>query len=126
MKKKVGTINNVSIMFYVLSSISLLIIPFINQDSGLNTLAYCTAGVFWSGLIIGSVLQIIASFMGKKLTKKKTYKARRLLIPIAVFSILLILILCIGKQSVMLLSIDLALLLMSIELYIFLRRRYEL
>ena len=126
MKKKVKIINNVSIIFYTLSSLSLLIIPFINQDNELNAIAYCTAGVFWSGLIIGSILQIIVSFIGKKLTKKKTYKARRLLIPTAVFSVLLVLILCIGKKSVILLSIDLALLLMSIELYIFLRRRYEL
>ena len=126
MKKKVRTINNVSIILYTLSSASLLVIPFIDQDSELNAFSYCTAGVFWSGLIIGSILKVMASLMGKKLTKKKTNKARRMLIPITVFSVLLILILCIGKNSVMLLSIDLALLLMSIELYIFLRRRYEL
>ncbi len=126
MRTKAKCANNISIIFFLFSSSSLLVIPFTKINDELTTVAYCTAGVFWIGLILGIAFQVMASVMSKKLKKKKTPKLRRMMIPIGVFSVLLVLILLIGKKSIILLSVDLALLLMSIELYIYLRRRYEL
>ncbi|MCR4645624.1 MAG: hypothetical protein K5695_09490 [Oscillospiraceae bacterium] len=130
MKQKIRMANNWSIACFFLSSASLLGIPFLNlgEDETLPLGAYVISVLFWSGLLLGILLQIVTAVMQKKSggKKKKTHRERRMLIPIAVFMIVFVLLLCFLKSSLLCLVIDLALLLFSIEIYFYLKRRnYE-
>lgn len=125
MKRKILVLNDISGVFFFLSSVSLVGIPFLDQSDGLPTNAYFLAGLFWIGVLIGIGVQVIISVMLKKMGKKRkrAYKQRKMLIPIAVFLVFFILIMCFWKKSVVLISIDTALLLFSIEIYFYLKRR---
>lgn len=125
MKRRILAINDISGIFFFLSSASLLGIPLLDLSNGFPNFAYFLAGLFWIGLLIGIGLQIVLSAMSKKISqkRKRTHKERRILIPIAVFLVLFILIMCFWKKSVVLISIDLALLLFSIEIYFYMKRR---
>lgn len=127
MRRKILVLNNISGVFFFLSSVSLLGVPFLDQSNGLPTIAYLLAGLFWIGLLTGIGVQLAISGMMKKMKdkKKRTYKQRKMLIPIAFFVLLFILIMCFWKTSVVLISIDIALLLFSIEIYFYLKRRYS-
>ncbi|MBQ5335224.1 MAG: hypothetical protein J6Z45_04675 [Oscillospiraceae bacterium] len=115
--------NQASVICFALSSASLLLIPFLEIGEELPRPAYWIAGIFWGGLLAGILLQITAAAKSRDAEKKPCRKARLMLIPAAVFALLLIVILLMQSKSVILLSADLALLLMSVELYFYLRRR---
>ena len=127
MRRKILVLNNISGVFFFLSSVSLLGVPFLDQSDGLPAIAYLLAGLFWIGLLTGIGVQLVISGMMKKMKdkKKRTYKQRKMLIPIALFVLLFILIMCFWKTSVVLISTDIALLLFSIEIYFYLKRRYS-
>lgn len=127
MRRKILVLNNISGAFFFLSSVSLLGIPFLGQSNELPAIAYLLAGSFWTGLLTGTGIQLVLSAMMKKVkyNKKRTYKQRRMLIPIALFVLLFILIMCFRKTDVVLVSIDIALLLFSTEIYFYLKRRYS-
>ena len=127
MRRKILVLNNISGVFFFLSSVSLLGIPFLDQSDGLPLISYLLAGLFWIGLLTGIGVQLVISGMMKKMKdkKKRTYKQRKMLIPIALFVLLFILIMCFWKTSVVLISTDIALLLFSIEIYFYLKRRYS-
>lgn len=124
MKKKILIVNNISGISFLISSLSILGIPFIDQNSELPTTAYILAFLFWGGLITGIALQVIASRMANKTQTKKNHKINRLImIPIILFAIMLLMLLCFWKNSVLLIAIDIALLFSSIELLFYLKRR---
>lgn len=125
MKQKILAVNNISGILFFISSMSLLIFPFLEQENGLPVIAFIIAGIFWICLLFGSALQVLASMMIKRLKqkRKKAYIERKLAIPISVFAVILILILCFFKNNLLFLAIDAALLLSSIELYFYLKRR---
>ncbi len=127
MRRKILVLNNISGVFFFLSSVSLLGVPFLDQSNGLPVIAYLLAGLFWIGLLTGIGVQLVISGMMKKMKdkKKRPYKRRKMLIPIAFFVLLFILIMCFWKTSVVLISTDIALLLFSIEIYFYLKRRYS-
>lgn len=127
MRRKILVLNNISGVFFFLSSVSLLGVPFLDQSNRLSSVAYLLAGLFWIGLLVGIGIQIVISAMMKKMKdrKKKVYKQRKMLIPIIALLLLFILIICFWKTSVVLISLDIALLLFSIEIYIYLKRRYS-
>ena len=113
MKQKISRWNHLSIFFFGLSSGSLFGIPFLNLEDG------------FSGLLLGIGLQLLGATVLKKHaeTKKPTGKEKWMGIPVVFFLFLLIMILCFWKNSVTLISMDLALLLFSIETYFYLKRR---
>ncbi|MBE6843105.1 MAG: hypothetical protein E7510_09805 [Ruminococcus sp.] len=125
MRQKILKINNYSIIAFFISSFSLLGIPFINQDGKLPKGAYIIALLFWIALISGIVLQIVAGSMWQKFNKKKgkSKKNRMFLIPIACFFIFLVLTILIWGKNIVLVSVNLALLLFSIEIYFYFKRR---
>lgn len=127
MKRRMLLINNCSIVFFFISSCSLLGVPLINLDDELPKIAYIIALLFWLGLIIGVSLQMAAWSMCKKIKnkRKKTYRERKILIPFATFLILFFVILLFWNKSVVLISVDLALTLFSIEFYFYFKRRYS-
>lgn len=128
MRRRILVLNDISGVFFFVSSVSLLGIPFLDLSNDFPTIAYFFAGLFWIGLLVGIGLQLMTFAMSKKIKeeKKRTYKERRMLIPIAVFLMFFILIMCFLKKSVLLMSIDLAFLLFSIEIYFYLKRRYSI
>lgn len=127
MRRKILVLNDISGVFFFLSTVSLLGIPFLDQSNGLPLIAYFLAGLFWSGLLIGIGLQVLISVMLKRMKgkRKRAHRQRKMLIPIVVFFVFFILIMCFWKKSVVLISIDIALLLFSIEIYFYLKRRYS-
>ena len=129
MKRKILMINNWSIASFFLSSASLLGIPFlkVEPDETLPPGAYVVAALFWFGLLLGILFQIIAAVIWKKSseTKKRTYRERRMLIPIVLLAIVFVLILCFWKSSLLCTVLAFALLLFSIEIYFYLKRRYS-
>ena len=129
MKRKILMVNNMSVISFFWSSAGLLGIPFLKLevDEALPPGAFVIAALFWSGLLLGILFQIIAAVMQKKSGQppKKTHRERRMLIPIAILLIAFVLILCFWKSSLLCTVITLALLLFSIEIYFYLKRRYS-
>lgn len=125
MKQKISRWNHLSIFFFGLSSGSLFGIPFLNLEHGFSGVAYFLAAIFWIGLLLGIGLQLLGANALKKHagTKKPTGKEKWMGIPVLFFLFLLIMILCFWKNSIALISMDLALLLFSIETYFYLKRR---
>ncbi|MCM1508163.1 MAG: hypothetical protein NC177_13695 [Ruminococcus flavefaciens] len=127
MKRRMLLINNCSVVFFFISSCSLLGVPLINLDDELPKMAYIIALLFWLGLIIGISMQIAAWSMCREIKhqRKKTHRERKLLIPFTVFLILFFVIFLFWNKSVVLISVDLALTLFSIEFYFYFKRRYS-
>ncbi len=127
MKQKILQINNYSIIAFFISSFSLLGSPFINLESELPKGAYIIASLFWLGLISGIVLQLVSYSMWRKFkrSKAKSKKSRIFLIPVVCCLFFLILVMMIWEKNVILVSINLALLLFSIEVYFYFKRRYS-
>lgn len=127
MKRKMLLVNNYSIVCFFVSSFSLLGVPLINLDDEFPKVAYIIAILFWLGLIFGILFQLISYSMWKRIKqqKKKKYGERKLLIPFFVFLVLFFVIFLFWNKSVVLISIDLALTLFSIEIYFYFKRRHS-
>lgn len=126
MKEKIMIKNKISFISFFLSSFSLLGIPFLNLNDEISVFGYLVAVIFWSGLITGIVLQFSIATMAKKIKVIRTYKERRALISSAVFLILFILIRCFSEKSIGMMSVDIAFLLFSSEMYFYLKWRYSI
>lgn len=128
MKQRIFILNNISGISFLISSLTLIGIPFLNLKNGFSVIAYLLAGLFWTGLLAGVILQIITAQMSKKIKsrKRKTHKERRMIIPFSVFFLIFLLILVFLKESVVLMSIDLACMLFSIEMFFYMKRRYNI
>ena len=123
MKRTVMCMNNASVVCFALSSASLLLIPLLDLSDGLPKSAYWIAGVFWVGLAAGVLLQIMTARRSGRADGQTRHGERRMLIAAAVFALLLAVILYCRPKNIVLVTADLALLLMSVELYFYLRRR---
>ena len=123
MKRTAKYLNNASVICFALSSASLLLIPFLDLGDELPPSAYWIAGTFWIGLLAGILLQIAAAAKSREAAGQKRRTARRMLIPAAAAALILIVLMCMRIKSVALFSVVLALFLMSVELYFYLRRR---
>lgn len=126
MKRKILMKNKISCISFFLSSFSLLGIPFLNLNGEIPVLGYVLAVVFWTGLLTGIVLQVSIAAMASKIKMSRTYKERRALVLAAFFLILFILIRCFFEKSIVLMSIDIAFLLFSSEMYFYLKWRYSI
>lgn len=127
MKRKMLLVNNYSIVCFFVSSFSLFGVPLINLDDEFPKVAYILAILFWLGLIFGILLQLISYSMWKKIKQQKVkkHRERKLLIPFFIFLVLFFVIFIFWNKSVVLISIDLALTLFSIEIYFYFKRRYS-
>lgn len=117
-------LNTVSGISFILSSASLLVIPVIDKDDTVSVLRMLIPGLFWAGLIVGIILQVISSvIMSKPRIKKRLGKL--LLIPVAFFIcfvMLLALVLLVFKENLMVLCIDLFCIIISLESFFVIRR----
>ena len=125
MKQKILLLNRISVIMFFLSSFSLLGIPFLNLDNEIPILGYFIAILFWSGLLIGTSLQVCIAMMAKKMEIKRTNKERHIFIVTGIFLILFVLTICFFEKSIVLMSVDIAFLLFSIEMYFYLKWRYS-
>lgn len=132
MRRKMVFLNNISIICFFLSSASIMGVPFLNMDNEFPKAAYFLAGLFWAGLISGLILQIAVWIWSKKnkqqnkKEEKKIRKERPFLIYFGVFFLLFLLILLFCRESITLMSIDLACMLFSIEMFFYMKRRYKI
>lgn len=126
MREKILKKNKISFISFFLSSFSLLGIPFLNLNDEISVLGYVVAVIFWLGLLTGIGLQFSIAMIAKKTKVSRTYKERRALVSTVVFLILFILIRCFFEKSIVLMSIDIAFLLFSSEMYFYLKWRYSI
>ena len=122
--------NELSLIFFSVSSGSLLTIPLWNFGRAAEVIAFVFAAVFWTCLVLGIAFQIKAGILSKK--SEKTIKKRKpgafekaALLAAAVFLLLLAIIMLFMENNAVLFCIDLALMLLSIEIYFYLKRRYS-
>ena len=99
MHKKMNQLNSLSAISFAISSLSLLIIPFINTGDGLPKVAYATAAIFWIGLLIGVIIQIYLAHKCKKMELHNKLKEHRIPLAMAVFSFLFLLLLIILRSQ---------------------------
>lgn len=115
--------NIISGVLFFISSSSLLIIPFLDFDDNLSVSAYAVALLFWGGSISGIIIQIILFVTCKKYTKVKESKTRQIVGVIFLISVfVLIPIMAFWRDNEFALSINLFLLLFSIEIYFVIKR----
>ena len=109
--------NFISAVFFFLSSITLLFIPFIDIEDGLPNFAYFIAGLFWIGIIGGMTLQIFLWNKTKTKKNQKTLKKTRFIIlaTLAVSIITIVLASTILKINAHILSIALFTMVLSVE-----------
>ena len=126
MKQKILLLNHISAIMFFLSSFSLLGIPFLNLENEIPVSGYLIAVIFWLCLLSGVVLQIFIALMAKKIETKRTQKEKRIFIITAFFLVLFILLVRFFEKNILLMSIDIAFLLFSIEMYFCLKWRYSI
>lgn len=126
MREKILKKNKISFISFFLSSFSLFGIPFLNLNDEISIFGYVVAVIFWLGLLTGIVMQFSIAMIARKTKVNRTYKERRALLLAVVFLILFILIRCFFEKSIVLMSIDIAFLLFSSEMYFYLKWRYSI
>lgn len=90
--KTMRRLNSFSGLSFVLSSLSLVAIPFIKFDSDLPFTAYIVALVFWTGLITGIIIQILLAVKCNKMNLNNNGKKHRVLYLIALAALALFVI----------------------------------
>lgn len=114
-KKKLFRINRLSGLSFLISSLSLLVIPFLNTGNGLTASAYVIAALFWIGLLLGSGLQIFLSVKCKGMKKKK-WKNQKIFYIVSAAAFILLIILVILRINIMfLIALMLFVSILSIE-----------
>ena len=99
-KEKMILINRISGICFLLSSLNLLVIPFLDTTGTLDPLCYIVASLFWSGLLIGLGMQIFLSLKCKKMKKKK-WKNQKLFYIISAVAFIIVILLAILNIDVM-------------------------
>ena len=117
--------NVLSVIFFFISSFSLLLLPFSTDNGVITSLGYITAGIFWAGLILGILIQIIANKICQNLKKTDTRFNKIAMISSGIFFCMFIIILIFFKKNIWLLSIDIALMFFCFELY-FIRKKEKI
>lgn len=114
-EKKLKLINRLSGASFLISSLSILVIPFINISDGLTVAAYIVAALFWIGLLLGSGLQIFLSVKCKEMKKKK-WKNQKIFYTVSAVDLILLIIFVILKINIMfLIALMLFIPILSIE-----------
>lgn len=120
---KLKVLNIISEICFFISSSGLLVIPFLDFEDSLSAAAYIVASLFWGGSISGIIIQIILFVTCKKYTKVKKSKTRQIVGVIFLISVfVLIPIMAFWRDNEFALSINLFLLLFSIEIYFVIKR----
>ena len=120
---KIKILNIISGILFLISSLSLLAIPFLNLDERFPAEAYVLAGLFWFGLINGMVLQIIISVVCKKLKKPKKKRLHIIIGIVFLISLLSIIpVFLFFTDNEFILPINLSIILLSAEMYFVVKR----
>lgn len=120
---KIKALNIISEVLFLVSSLGLLVIPFLDFNDSLSAAAYVVASLFWGGLVLGIIIQIMLSMICKKTAKTKNLKIRRMVgITFLISVIILIPILIFCNDNEFILPINLFLILFSAETYFVLKR----
>ena len=115
-KRKMRLINRFSFALFLLSSLSLLAIPFLNITDKLPATAYIVASVFWAGILSGIGIQIYLARKCKRKLSNKLLKMRDVFYYISAGTLLLLFILSIaGINSLFVVSLCLSIALISVE-----------
>lgn len=107
-----------SITSFLISSLSILFIPFVTTEDGMNNWGYIIAVVFWIGLISGIIFAIIMNRSVKNKRKNNKSKKKKVYLTIGfILFLLLIIEIIFFNQNTMLMSINIACMLFDFELY---------
>ncbi|MEE1125929.1 MAG: hypothetical protein U0L18_08325 [Acutalibacteraceae bacterium] len=121
--KVMKVLNSISGLSFGLSSVSLLVIPFIKFGQELPIIAYVVAFFFWLGLILGLILQVIIAINCKKLSLKNDSKKHRLLYIISAGALAVVVILSVfNSKNIFFFTISLFLLLLSLQAAVVIKR----
>ncbi len=124
---KLRALNIISEVLFFISSSGLLVIPFLDYEDNLSAAAYAVASLFWGGLILGIIIQIILFVICKKRTKVKKSKTRRTVEVIFLISVIVLIpAMVFRNDSEFILLINLFLILFSAETYFVLKRMERL
>lgn len=120
---KLRALNIISEVLFFISSSDLLVIPFLNFEDDLSAAAYVVASLFWGGLILGIIIQIILFVTCKKHTKVKRSKTRRTVGVIFLISVIVLIpVMVFCSDNNFILPINLFLILFSAETYFVIKR----
>lgn len=115
-ERKMRLLNRISFVAFLLSSSSLLAIPFLNITDKLTVTAYIVASVFWVGLLSGLGIQIFLAKKCKHKISKKLRKRQNVFYYISAGTLALLLILwIIGISNLIVVSLCLSIALISSE-----------
>lgn len=122
--KTMKSLNFVSGLSFIISSASLLIIPFIKYGKEMPVIAYVVASVFWIGLITGLIVQILLAIKCKKMSLKNKNKKYRMLYIISAIALASIIILYVfNNKNIIAFAINLFLLLFSLQAVMVIKRK---
>lgn len=120
---KLRVLNIISEILFFISSSGLLVIPFLDFEDNLSVLAYVVASLFWGGLLLGIIIQIILFVTCKKHTKVKRSKTRRTVGVISLISVIVLIpVMVFCSDNNFILPINLFLILFSAETYFVIKR----
>lgn len=98
MVKKMRIMNFVSAVSFLLSSLCLLFIPFVNLTDGLPRYAYAIAAAFWLGLFVGTILQIYLKIKCRKMKLKNSDRWHKFLYVVALLAFTIFVVLAVLKS----------------------------
>lgn len=120
---RLKALNIISEVLFFISSSGLLVIPFLDLEDKLSAAAYAVALLFWSGLILGIIIQIALFTICKKQTKIRKTKTRRTVGTIFFISVIILIpVMVFWSDNDFILPINLFLILFSAETYFVLKR----
>lgn len=121
---KMKIMNITSGILFLISSLTLLTIPFADTDNDASLGIYVFAMLFWSGLISGITLQIILAIYCRNYRKKGLSKICRILGCVFLASIILIIpVLVFFNNNLFILPIDLFVVFLSAEIFFVIKRK---
>ena len=99
MIKKLTLLNTISAVSFFVSSVSLLFIPTLKTDNGLPKSGYIIAFLFWIGLLVGIIIQIVLTIKCKQMHLQCKTKTQRIPLVTAAASFMILLIMVIMKSK---------------------------
>lgn len=120
---KLKVLDIISEALFLVSSAELIVIPFLDLKDDLYAAAYTVAALFWIGLLLGIIIQIILSVICKKRTKSKKSRIRQAVGAVSLISVIILIpVLIFWNDNEFILPINLFLILFSAETYFVLKR----